>query len=200
MSSDSSQQKVEVEETATESSQQKVEVEETATESSQQKVEETKPTPVQEDEETAETLLQAAAKEFYIRSHKPGREILTKLAKDLEELAGIPKSKIARMIVRAFRQNNVKINRSYIYLVLGQEYKSKAQSDASSQAARERKEDGYDYKTGDYVKGGFGTYDIEHVADYGRSTLVRIVNAQHAEILDRDFLKKRIEELEKPKH
>jgi hypothetical protein len=162
----------------------------------QQKVQETTPTLVQDDKK-ANSLLQAAALEYYQRADKPGREILIKLAKDLEELAGIPKSKITRMIVRAFTQNNVKINRSYIYSVLGQEYKNAAQSEASRQTAREKREDGYDYPTGDYVTGPFETYNIDHVADYSKSTLVRIVNALHEQLIVRDKRKLLFEVLEK---
>lgn len=147
----------------------------------------------QKEQDTTEQVniyIEVAAKQFQ-RVENQRAEIIRDLAAKISELDGIEKSKITRIIVRGFRQQNVSINKSYIYSVLGQEYKNAAQSEASSQTARELKEDGFDKPTKTFVNGK--NYDPDHVVDYSRSTLVRIVNDQREEIIS---LKKRIEELE----
>jgi hypothetical protein len=135
-------------------------------------------------------FIEAAAKQFQ-RVENQRAEIIRDLAAKISELDGIEKSKIARIIVRGFRHQNVSINKSYIYSVLGQEYKNAAQSEASSQTQKELREDGFDKPTKTFVNGK--TYNPDLVAEYSRSTLVRIVNDQREEIIS---LKKRIEELE----
>jgi hypothetical protein len=126
-------------------------------------------------------------------------QIVIGLAFDIAALPGIEKWKVARIIVREFRQHGVRLNKSYIYSVLKDhpEYKNKDQSDASRQTQKELNRDGLDRATMTYFSGKFGTYDINRVADYGKSALQRIVNRQYEEIIS---LQERIKELEQSKH
>jgi hypothetical protein len=160
----------------------------------QQKQEEHKLTV--EGEQKINVYIEVAANQFR-RVENQRAEIIKDLAANISRVDGVQKAHIARIIVRGFRQHQVSIQRSYIYQVLSEfpEYKNAAQSEASKQTQKELKEDGYDRPTKTFVTGK--NYDPDHVVDYSRSTLVRIVNDQREEII---VLKKRIAELEQTQH
>jgi hypothetical protein len=101
------------------------------------------------------------------------KQVIRDLAEKISGLPGIEKTRVASFITFGFREHNVPIGKSYIYRVLGQEYKNPAISEATRRTQREMYRIGWDPQTKTYVNAD--NYDANHVKAYGRAALENVV-------------------------
>jgi hypothetical protein len=103
-------------------------------------------------------------------------EIILRLAHKIEVLPGIAKDTVASIIASGFRRLKIEtIHVSYVYQVLGPEYKNATFSKMSKEQIQRRMRLGYDTRTGDYL---LSLNDVinEKIPKYSRSTLLNIID------------------------
>ena len=109
-------------------------------------------------------------------------KMIKELADKIEALPGIRKSEIARIISNGFRRLDVaSVNTSYVYQVLGDDYKDPTLSNLSKESKRRLKVLGVDSRTGDTIM------EFDDIIDakldlYSPSTLRRIVELYKKEM------------------
>ena len=101
------------------------------------------------------------------------KQVIKDLAEKISGLPGIEKTRVASFITFGFREHNVPIGKSYIYRVLGQEYKNPAISEATRRTQREMYRSGWDPKVKMSVNAD--NYDVNKVRGYGRAALENVV-------------------------
>jgi hypothetical protein len=139
--------------------------------------------------QTIDTYVQETITAFQqLESRKA--DLILELARKISLLPGVEKKMIARTIIGRFRKFGVQIQKRYVYRVLPMEYKNENLSLAATENNKLRQENGYDAKQGKYFEPK--DYNMDFLATYSKSTLIRIVTYLHEE---NRALKKQIEEL-----
>ena len=139
---------------------------------------------------------------------EPARKVkdaILKAAQDLGEVPGVPKSRVASLIIAGLKEFEVDIHPAVVYKILPLEYKNQKISEASTEGAKQRKEENYDNRAKKAVT--LFNYDLAWVPRYMPSTNVKLVIALHtkkialeAQVKDlkieNEVLRRKIEELE----
>ena len=101
------------------------------------------------------------------------KQVIIELAANISGLPGVVKTRVASFIAFGFKEHNVGVGKSYVYRVLGQEYKDPAISNAARRTQREMYNSGWDPKSKTHINAE--NFNIEILPTYGEAALRNIV-------------------------
>jgi hypothetical protein len=101
------------------------------------------------------------------------KQVIIELAENISGLPGVDKTRVASFIAYGFKEHNIGVNKSYVYQVLGKEYKDSAISDAARRTRKEMYNTGWDPKSKVHVNAD--NYDVKYVTAYGRAALENVI-------------------------